>query len=202
MKRIYQSIAVIAFLVLLVVIQSVRLDNANNRYDDAMQNNKAYESQINVLQDEKKVFVFDISQLKYMNDSTIRQLDSMRREIGIRDSKIRQMGRIREYVYLTDTIVLHDTIFNKGLVLDTMIGDKWYENSIHLEYPSTISSSVQVNTEQSCFLHTVKETVDPPKKTWIGRLFQRKHDVYEITVKENNPYITIKENKFIMTNDN
>ena len=50
-------------------------------------------------------------------------------------------------------------------------------------------------------MHVTRETVNPPCKTWIGRLFQKKHNVYNVTVIENNPYINIKENKFIIIDE-
>lgn len=92
--------------------------------------------------------MFTIEQLEYINDSTIRQLDSIRKELKIKDSKIKQMGKIREYVYITDSIVTHDTIFNNPeFVLDTCLGDEWYNNNIHMEYPNRISSTIDINTD-------------------------------------------------------
>jgi hypothetical protein len=40
-------------------------------------------------------------------------------------------------------------------------------------------------------------TIDPPKKCWLARLFQKKHNVVEIDVVQENPYCTNKEEKFI-----
>ena len=43
------------------------------------------------------------------------------------------MGRLRERVFITDTISTHDTIFRDvGFVLDTTLGDEWYTNNLHL----------------------------------------------------------------------
>lgn len=66
-----------------------------------------------------------------------------------------------------------------------------------MEYPSTLTSDICVNTDLNCFIHTSRETVDPPRKTWLGRLFQRKHTIVNVTVVENNPYMDIKENRFV-----
>lgn len=191
--------AIITLLIGFIGIQSVRLHNEKKKYDTAIQNNKAYESQLDVLNEENKVFQFTIEQLEYLNDSTIKELDSVRKELKIKDSKIKQMGKIKEYVYVTDSITVHDTIFkDPEFVLDTMLGDEWYLNNIRLKYPNEVSSSVAIKTDQSVFLHTTRETINPPKKTWLGRLFQKKHDVYNVTVVEHNPYANIKENKFVI----
>ena len=198
-----RSILIIfGILIALIIMQSIKYKNLNQKYDIAVQNNKAYESQLEVSQEENKVFQFTIEQLQYINDSSLRSLDSLRHEIGIRDKKIKQMGKVKEYVYITDTVKVNDTIFcDENFKLDTTLGDKWYKNNLHMQYPNIISSTIQVNTDQSCFLHTSRETINPPKKTWLGRLFQKKHDVYNITVIEANPYITVKENKFVIVND-
>lgn len=181
------------------IFKSIEYSKLSRKYDTAIQNNKAYESQLDILNEENKVFQFTIEQLEYLNDSTIKELDSVRKELKIKDSKIKQMGKIKEYVYVTDSITVHDTIFkDPEFVLDTMLGDEWYLNNIRLKYPNEISSSVAIKTDQSVFLHTTRETVNPPKKTWLGRLFQKKHDVYNVTVVEHNPYANIKENKFVI----
>lgn len=200
MKRnILYPLAVVLLLVVALAYQSVRYNRLLDEYGTSVQNNKAYQSQLDAANERNRVFVFEIEQLEYINDSTIRQLDSMRRELDIKDSRIRQMGKVREYVYITDSIVLHDTIFRDPcFVLDTCLGDEWYDNDIHMEYPNRISSTICVNTDQNVFLHVTRETVNTPCKTWIGRLFQRKHDVYNVTVIENNPYANIKENKFVI----
>lgn len=181
------------------IFKSIEYSKLSRKYDTAIQNNKAYESQLDILNEENKVFQFTIEQLEYLNDSTIKELDSVRKELKIKDSKIKQMGKIKEYVYVTDSITVHDTIFkDPEFVLDTMLGDEWYLNNIRLKYPNEISSSVAIKTDQSVFLHTTRETINPPKKTWLGRLFQKKHDVYNVTVVEHNPYANIKENKFVI----
>ena len=42
-----------------------------------------------------------------------------------------------------------------------------------------------------------KETIDPPKKNWLLRLFQKKHRVAEVEVVEKNPYINSEKQRFI-----
>lgn len=42
-----------------------------------------------------------------------------------------------------------------------------------------------------------KQTIDPPKKFFIARWFQRKHTVVEVDVVQENPYCENKEERFI-----
>ena len=47
------------------------------------------------------------------------------------------MGKIKEYVYMTDTLKIYDTIFkDPEFYFDTCLGDEWYHNHLHLEYPN------------------------------------------------------------------
>lgn len=191
-------VSIIVLLIGVITFQYAKTNSIKKDYDIALQNNKAYESQLDIINNENKVFQFTVEQLKYINDSTIKELDSLRNELKIKDSKIKQMGKIKEYIYVTDSITIYDTIFtNPEFVLDTCLGDKWYQNCLHMAYPNEISSQIDINTDLNCFIHTTRETINPPKKTWLGRLFQRKHTVINVNVVENNPHSNVKEVKFI-----
>ena len=204
MKNKIIAILVIISLLLtgLCTVQFIQNNNLDHRYQIAVQNNSAYEYQLKEEQDKNIAFQFTVDQLQYLNDKTVHELDSMRVELGIKDNKIKQLQRLKQNIYINDTIFIYDTIFdNQDFAIDTCIGDEWYQNCFHMEYPNQITSSVSVNNELSCFLYTVRETIDPPCKTWIGRLFQRKHNVNHVIVIEHNPYSKIHENKFIIIND-
>lgn len=177
------------------IFKTIQTKDLQDKYNVAVQNVKAYNAQ---LTEQKQMFQFTVDQLQYINDSTVKELDSIRKELKIKDSKIKQMGKIKERVYINDTVRITDTLFKEpSLNIDTCLGDKWYTNCLHLEYPNKIGSSISVNTDLNCFIHSKREPINTPKKTWIGRLFQKKHTVIDVTVKENNPYSNVKEVKFV-----
>jgi hypothetical protein len=197
-KKVLYALITIFLLVGMILFQAIRYGRLNDRYDISVQNNKAYEAQLSTIKEENKVFQFSIEQLEYINDSTIHCLDSVRKELKIKDRQIQQMSKIKEKVYIHDSIMLYDTIFKESdFTLDTCLGDEWYQNCFHLQYPNEITSSINLNTETDCFIHTSRETINPPCKTWIGRLFQKKHTVINVTIHENNPYASVKESKFV-----
>ena len=108
-----------------------------------------------------------------------------------------------QYVYTTltktDTIVFKgDTIFKEPeFSVDTVIGDKWYQLKLGLDYPSSIVASPQFKSEKHVVVSTKKETVNPPKKLWILRLFQKKHKVLKVDVIEKNPYVEDSEFRYV-----
>ena len=136
-------------------------------------------------------------QLKYINDSLINKLDSVRNSLKIKDNKVDKLAAVVTTSVRSDTIFLKDTIFKQDFHLDTIIGDKWFTNKIILNYPNKIISEPKFMNSEYLIWHTNKETVKPPKSFWLFRLFQRKHTVVEVEVIEENPYVTVKSKRFI-----
>lgn len=188
-------IALFCGLACLNVYQYNRYNTRQQQYEYAINNIKSLN---NTLNDQCIALQLSVDQLEYFNDSTIRQLDSLRKELKIKDNRIKQLGRIKQEVYIHDTLRLKDTVFVNSFSLDTCLGDEWYQTCLSLEYPSCISVDNTMNLNTDCLLYVKRETVNPPCKTWLGRLFQKKHNVYTMKIVEHNPYTKIKENKLII----
>ena len=83
------------------------------------------------------------------------------------------------------------------MAVDTLIGDSWYNAKVSLKYPSTVVIQPTFKSEKNIIVSTKKETVNPPKKLWILRLFQKKHTVLKIDVIEKNPYVSNEESRYV-----
>lgn len=68
---------------------------------------------------------------------------------------------------------------------------------LHLSYPNQIIADYSFNNATQVITSVAKETVNPPKKCWLGRLFQKKQEVVEVRVIQENPYCEMKEEKHI-----
>ena len=136
--------------------------------------------------------------LNYSNDSLIRELNKIRKDIKIKEKEIESLHKINLIGNKKDSLIVKDTIFRDKLVnIDTTIRDKWSAVNIKLEYPSTIKVDMTMMSDLSIFTYNRKEPIKKPKKTKLGRFFQKKRKVLEVEVVENNPNIVIKQNKFI-----
>ena len=167
-------------------------------YSTSIENIKAYDAELSGLTNDTKVYKLTIEQLNYFNDSIIKKMKEAQKELNIKDSKLKQAQYELSFASRKDTILLKDTIFSSTFTsLDTIMGDKWFSNRIQLSYPNLISSSVSFKSEKFCFVQLRKETIKPPKKFFLARWFQKKHYVSIVTIKENNPYIEIKNSRFI-----
>ena len=132
------------------------------------------------------------------NDSLIRELNKIRKDIKIKEKEIESLHKINLIGNKKDSLIVKDTICRDKLVnIDTTIRDKWGAVNIKLEYPSTIKVDMTMMSDLSIFTYNRKEPIKKPKKTKLGRFFQKKRKVLEVEVVENNPNIVIKQNKFI-----
>lgn len=160
-------------------------------------NNKAYEAEKDSLNNKIIAFKFTTDQLAYTKDSLVQKLNKMRKDLNIKDKQIKELQYFASENRKKDSIFVHDTIFQKNVVLDTLIGDKWASVELHAEYPNFLSVDYSFQNSTAIFTHTSRVTVDPPKKCWIGRLFQKKQTIVEIDVVQENPYCKNKQSKFI-----
>ena len=161
-------------------------------------NQKASIAENSSLKDENRVFKFTTEQLNYYNDSILQKMNDVRKELKIKDKNIKQLQYLLSVSTKKDTVLFTDTLFrDKELALDTIIGDKWYNIRLGLKYPNLIYTEPTFTSEKYIIVNKKRETVNPPKKFFLFRWFQKKHWVMEVHIKEENPYIKETNNKFV-----
>lgn len=168
------------------------------KYSISIENIKAYDAELSGLRGDTKVYKLTIEQLNYFNDSIIKKMKVVQKELGIKDKRLQQLQYEASHAQRADTIILKDTLFrDPQLKLDTIVGDKWFRTNLHLEFPSTIALKPEIELERYTFISGKRETVNPPKKFFLFRWFQKKHTVVEVNVREMNPYVKDKTQRFI-----
>lgn len=188
-------------LIVLLVCSLIYMVHQNRtltaKYETSIENIKAYDSQLSGLNNSNKVFKLTIDQLNYFKDSILIKMNEVRKELNIKDSKIKQMQYKLSHVEKPDSVILKDTVFVESFKLDTIIGDEWANNHIIMSYPNKIKITPRFKLESFLFVDAKRETIKPPKKFFLFRWFQKRHTVLNITVKENNPYVETDRQKFI-----
>ena len=163
-----------------------------------MANVKAYSKLLDESEGKSTAYQLTIDQLKSYQDSILRKLDDTRRELGVKGKRLEAMQYVASSFVVNDTVVLRDTIFKEpSLALDTVFGDKWYQVKLGLRYPSIISISPEFRSEKHIVVSTKKETVNPPKKFFLFRWFQKKHLVLNVDVVEKNPYVQGESSRYV-----
>lgn len=173
------------------------ISSLNGRISALQATVKAYDQHLSGIQDQSRVYQLTIDQITSFSDSILQQLNATREELGIKDKQLLALSYQETEVSRTDTILYPDTIFVNSFQLDTIIGDKWYQNRVELSYPNSIILSPSFTLETQAIAFYKKETVNSPKRLFIARWFQRKHKVIHVSVKESNPYADKQEQKFI-----
>lgn len=168
------------------------------RWKEAIANIKSYDNLFNGSKNNDIAFLLTIDQLKYSNDSIFQELNEVRRELKIKDSKLKSLQYISSNFTKSDTIILKDTVFkDERIDIDTLLSDEWYSINVGLRYPSSITITPKFKSEKAVIVSAKKETVNPPKRFFLFRWFQKKHIVLHVNVIEKNPYIEDQDNRYV-----
>ena len=201
MVKKYIRIGIVILVSLLAISTYTLYTNSQKLKEEisiSVSNQKAFIAENSSLKNESRAFKFTIEQLNYYNDSILQKMNNIRKELKIKDKNLKQLQYLLSVSTKKDTVLFTDTIFrDKSLALDTIIGDKWYNIRLGLKYPFYIYTEPTFTSEKYIIVNKKKETVNPPKKFFLFRWFQRKHWVMEVHIKEKNPYIKETNNKFV-----
>ena len=166
-----------------------KVTKLNNELSTAMVNIKAAESENDRLIGKNMQYCYTIEQLNFSKDSLNQMLNSLRKQLSIKDKDLKELQYIASVNQKKDTLFIRDTIFRDAeFVLDTLIADEWAKLNLHLGYPNEVIADYSFNNETVILSSSRKETVNPPKKCWLFRIFQKKHIITEVDVIQNNPY--------------
>lgn len=199
MKKVYVIFAIVAA-VLLIVAVWFRQSNCTlkEQLSIAKANEKALLMRNDTLQENSRTLQLTVDQLNYSNDYVLKDLNDMRNKLNIKDKDLKSLQSLKSVITKTDTLVFTDTIFKTPKVdIDTIIGDAWYTMRMRLKHPNVVTMTPKFISKKYITVYNKKETVNPPKKFFLFRWFQRKHKVLTVVVTEQNPYINDSVNQYV-----
>ena len=203
MKDKILTLLVIVALALAGLIAFLLRQNAvlKEEWSTAVNNFKVYELLATSRLDSAKARNYQLEytkqQLEYSNDSIIQNLNQLRKELKIKDKQLKELQYIGTETHKRDSVFFTDTIFMDGVSVDTTIADEWRVLKLRLNYPSTIDVDTKFTNKLSVVVSAEKQTINPPSKIFFIRWFQRKQILTKIDVVDENPYSTIKEQRFV-----
>ena len=156
-----------------VAIQSSKISKLNRDLSYANANEKALLLKNDSNKNEIRSLQLTVAQLDYFNDSVLTKLNQAKKELKIKDKDLKELQYLKTLALKTDTIHVTDTIFVEDFCMDTTIQDRWHKTSLELCYPNKIIVTPEFTSEKTIVTHLKKETVNPPKKCWLARLFQK-----------------------------
>lgn len=195
MKKLYIAIMVILIITSVISIRRSQVwrDKASeysSLYSSYMHENSALENKYRVLQ-------MSLDVLRNSKDSIIESMVYTIDSLNLKLKNIKTVEYIKTEITKTDTLSIRDTVFVPNFKLDTLIYDNWYSLNLNMYYPNTIIVNPKFISDKYIITSYKKETINPPKRFFIARWFQKKHKIVEINVVEKNPYATIKEVKYV-----
>ena len=170
----------------------------DSKWTVAEGNVKSYSSMISTYEKKNTALQLTVDQLGYFNDSVLNALNETRKELNIKDKNLKALQQLSSSFSKKDTVYLDSIIFKEPTFqMDTIIGDEWYRVELGLKYPSMVAVSPTFKSVKHIAVSTKKETVNPPKKCWLLRLFQKKHKVLTVDVIEKNPHCEDQGSRYI-----
>lgn len=183
----------------IVIYFIAHYNNMKDRYEVLERNQKALIERYNNIEADNYELTFTVEEYQYYNDSLLNRLKETQMELDIKYDEILYLESLNTDFRRTDTILVNevDTIFVQGVSIDTIFGDEYITNNLKLDYPNRVELTTTVYSKKDVFITQERETINPPKKCWIGRLFQKKHDIIKVHIKEHNPWVINNEEMFI-----
>ena len=157
MKTIYKILFILSILSVIIVLifNHFNLKKELEIYDN---NFKALSFERDSLSNSLIAYKLSVEELEMLNDSIIEDLNSVRKELKIKDKQLLQMQSIKTESSTKDSIFVKDTIFKDNFVkLDTNIINNWYNIKLELEYPSTIKIETLYKSDLSVIAYSNKE---------------------------------------------
>lgn len=168
------------------------------RWKESTENVKSYSELFSNSENKNRGFKLTIDQLQYFNDSILRELNETRESLKVKDAKLKSLQYLSSTFIKYDTLIIKDTLFKDPQIqVDTVLSDEWYSIRIGLKYPSTITVNPMFRSVKHIVVSSRRETINPPKKFFLFRWFQKKHTVLNIDVVEKNPYMKEQNSRYI-----
>jgi len=191
-------IIIVTILLAIIGVMWKQVKYANEKWEIAEANVKTYSMSLSKEGEKNTALQLTVDQLGFFKDSVLQELDKTRKELKVKDKNLKALQSVSSSFSRTDTIILKDTLFKEvSLHVDTVLGDKWYNVRLGLKYPSMVAVQPYFKSEKHIIVSSKKETVNPPKKFFLLRWFQRRHYVIHIDVVEKNPYVDKESSRYV-----
>lgn len=174
-----------------------RINKLNEQLSISINNEKAYVAENSKLKKNNLAFKFTIEQLENSVDSISQEILKVVDDNNIKNKTIKYLQYQLKTYNKIDTLLIRDTIFkNPDFKLDTCLIDKWNKSCLSLSYPNQIILNNTYYNKSYVIVNSKKEPIKPVN-CFLERWFTKKHTVLEITVVDENPYVSTKEQRFI-----
>jgi hypothetical protein len=209
MRNIVLKIAGIAALIALISFMVSYVSELREEVKMAEQNRIASVEMYNTESSKVYALRLHIDDLDRIKNKQIHEMDSIRKELRVKDKQLQSLYGCKSHADIKDTIRIplyiypskdsNDSIGALDGYKDTCIGDvRWYNICVDRVDSNLIALSAHFESDLTLVALEKKEPINKPRKTWLGRLFQKKVKTMSITTIEQNPYVTNDSTIFVV----
>lgn len=162
---------------------------------------KAYASEANGMAEQLIAHEMTVRELAASRDRLTMRIDSLRQALGVKRRNMQAAYVRTETLERTDTLRLSDTLFVGTAMVDTTIADQWYTLRMTLLFPDIVTVTPSFRNELGVVVSKRRETIEPPRRFFLFRLFQKKHDVIVVDVTDGSPYCDVESQRFVKVMD-
>lgn len=191
-------LSVLIFTGLLQLYQTKVIHTQREKISNLTTNINAYALENSKNKTNYTAFKMTIDDLQLSNDTLMHKLDSMRKQLKIKDKQLKNILYTKTIIHDTITNIVNSEIFKKDTFCLTFISNPNTKITF-CRKDSIVTCIPDIENEYYVITSKKKEYVNQ-HKTFIRRLLKfdfRKHIILKIDVVNTNPDIKIKTNRFV-----
>lgn len=187
------AVFIIGIFAAFVVLQHNQLKDKNKEIDRLNNNILYYQEQQDTLQNDNRVLRLTVDEFKDSKDSIVQQLNSVRKELNIKDKQLEQAQSQTQQIIVDTAIVVKENNFKE------VIRPNELTSIIIAKTDSILTAKIDIKNTQTLFLSS-KKVYKRQYKNWFRRLLKfdfKKQRVYRYTIKNSNELIKVTDTKLI-----
>lgn len=187
------AVTIIMILAAFCFQQNNKLKQANIEIDRLQNNYEYYLNKINEKEEQNKILQLNIDEYKETQDSIIKELHTIQKELKIKDDQLRQSNTIK-------TEIVHDTtVIVKSPNFEIAIKPNSLTSIIINKKDSILTHKLDIQNTQTLFV-TQERVYKRKYKNWLVRLLHfdfKKKTQLEYQIHNSNDIIKTKDTRLI-----
>lgn len=187
------AVIIISVLTAIVFLQHNQIEKKNKQIDKVTNNYLFYQEQYDCKDKETRLLKLNIDEFKETSDSLIQSLNTVKKELKIKDKQLKQAQMQNQEIKLDTTIVVKDNDFIKEIKPNNLT------SLIIIKKDSILTAKLNITNEQSLFISNKREYKNV-YKNWFQRLIHfdyKKRNIYKYQIHNSNSIIKITKSRLI-----
>lgn len=186
------AVIIISIFAAIIVFQRNQIQKKNKEVDRLWNNLEYYQEQKDSLTDNTRTLQLTINEFKNSKDSTIQELNKVKKELKIKDKELQQAQSQKQQIVIDTTIVVEDN-FKEEIKPNNLT------SIIIAKQDSILTAKVDIRNTQTLFISSKREYKNK-YKNFFCRLFKfdfKKVNVYRYQIHNTNDLIKVTDTKLI-----